>query len=333
MLSSIPSPSSEVLPVIGVKYYGLMIALGVLVAVTVARRRWQALGYDPDQVADIAVIAVPAGLIGSRVYHVVTDWNRLYSDGRWWPRAFEIWNGGLGIPGGIFFGVLAGYLAARRYKMNVPALIDAMVPAMPIAQAIGRYIGNWFNQELYGRPTDLPWGLEIAPEKRPSEFPAVETFHPTFLYEALWSLGAAGLLIWLDSRHILKRGRMLPGYLLLYFLGRLWVESIRIDTATQLWGLRVNTVLSLAMITIGAVWFLWGGPLRPAGERGVSDAVPAASDAGPDGPDGSDDASGDGAVLGEDAVADGRARGPAPSRRSRRRRARRPRGGRRGRSR
>ena len=305
MLSSIPSPPSEFVPGLGVRYYGLMIALGVFAAVTLARRRWKALGNDPDQIADVAVIAVPAGLIGARLYHVITDWNRLYSDGRWWPKAFQIWNGGLGIPGGIFLGAAAGLWAAKHYKLDVPALIDTMIPTIPLAQAIGR-LGNWFNQELYGRPTTLPWGLEISPAKRPPQFANVETFHPTFLYEALWNLGIMGLMLWLDSKHIFKRGRMLPLYLFLYFFGRLWVESIRIDTATLVLGMRVNTLLSLTMIALSTVWFMWGGPLRPVGERGMPYAIATGVDPVDGEPVIEDQEQADSGerVLGEDGVAD-----------------------------
>ena len=168
MLSSFPSPSSDMIPGIGVKYYGVMIAFGVLAAVSVARRRWRAAGHDPDEVADIAVWAVPFGLVGARLYHVITDWE-IYRD-RPFPRVLEIWNGGLGIPGGIFLGVVGGVLAARYYKIGVAGLADAMAPAIPLAQAIGR-LGNYFNQELYGRETDMPWGPAMGRSYRPGAPP------------------------------------------------------------------------------------------------------------------------------------------------------------------
>lgn len=264
MLASIPSPSSNALPGLGVRYYGLMIALGVLAAVLLARKRWRDAGHDPDQVADIAVWAVPAGLIGTRVYHVITDWEK-YKDQP--LEALAIWNGGLGIPGGILFGVIAGVWACRHYNINVWEAIDKLVPGLPLAQAIGRF-GNYFNQELYGRPTDVPWALEIDPIHRPADMPNQSTFHPTFAYEALWNVALCVLLCWADDRKVLRRGKILPLYLLGYFTGRLWVESLRIDPASQLFGMRVNTVISLTMIVVGLVWFAWGGPLRPAEERG-----------------------------------------------------------------
>ncbi len=268
MLSSIPSPPSELIPIIGVRYYGVMIALGVLAAVTLARRRWKAMGNNPDEIADVAVWAVPAGLIGARLYHVITDWNDLYSNGRWMWRAFEIWNGGLGIPGGIALGTLAGVAAARHYKIDVRGCVDAMVPAIPLAQAIGR-LGNYFNQELFGRPSTLPWAVEISPDKRPARYADNATFQPTFAYEALWSLGAMGLLLWIDSKKILRRGKMAPAYLVLYFTGRLWVEALRSDHANTLFGLRINIVVSLAMMVVGTIWLLWGGALRPTDQRGA----------------------------------------------------------------
>ena len=264
MFASIPSPSSNALPLLGIRYYGLMIALGVLAAVLLARKRWGDAGHDPDQVADIAVWAVPAGLIGTRVYHVITDWEK-YQDRP--LEAFAIWNGGLGIPGGILFGVIAGVWACRHYNINVWEAADKLVPGLPLAQAVGRF-GNYFNQELYGRPTDVPWALEIDPIHRPADMATQPTYHPTFAYEALWNVALCVVLCWIDDRKLLRRGKILPLYVLGYFTGRLWVEALRIDPATQLFGMRVNTVVSLTMIALGLAWFLWGGPLRPAEERG-----------------------------------------------------------------
>ena len=163
MLTSIPSPSSDTVPVLGIRYYGLMIMLGVIAAVLISRRRWKAAGHDPDEIADISVWAVPAGLLGARLYHVVTDFNLHKGQPWYWP--FQIWNGGLGIPGGILFGILGGVYAARRYKIDIPSCADAMVPTIPLAQAIGR-LGNYFNQELFGRHSTLPWALEIDPLHR-----------------------------------------------------------------------------------------------------------------------------------------------------------------------
>ena len=254
------------IPLIGVRYYGVMIALGVLAAVTLARRRWKAMGNDPDEIADVAVWAVPAGLIGARLYHVITDWNDVYSNGRWMWRAFEIWNGGLGIPGGIALGALAGVAAARYYRIDVKDCVDAMVPAIPLAQAIGRF-GNYFNQELFGRPSNLPWAVEISPNKRPPQYADNSTFQPTFAYEALWNLGTMGVLVWLDSKKVLRPGKLAPAYAVLYFTGRLWVEALRSDHANTLFGLRINIVVSLAVMAAGSMWLTWGGALRPSQQQ------------------------------------------------------------------
>jgi len=263
LLSAIPSPPNSEL-VIGplqFRYYGLAIAIGVLAAVAIARRRWEARGGDPEDVTTIAIWAVPAGLVGARLYHVITDWNRLYSDGRWWPDALAIWKGGLGIPGGVLAGVAVGVLVCRRIRIDWRHVADAAAPAIPVAQAIGR-LGNWFNQELYGRPTDLPWGLEID---LPEGYPPGTTFHPTFLYEGLWNLALAALIIAGGRRVVLKPGRWMAIYVAGYGLGRLWVESLRIDVATEFLGLRVNIWISLVAIVGGLLWLFWrGSPLDRA---------------------------------------------------------------------
>ena len=260
LLASIPSPPFRDLTIgpLSFRMYGLMIALGVLAAVWIARRRYSSYGGDPEDVTTIALVAVPAGLIGARLYHVITDFSDKYSDGRWWPDAFMIWKGGLGIPGGVLLGVIAGVLTCRYLKIDWRIAADAAAPAIPTAQAIGR-LGNWFNQELYGRPTSLPWGLRIDPEFRPAESLTSTTFHPTFLYELLWNLGLAGFIVWASGRLVLKRGRWLAVYVLGYGLGRLWVEALRDDFATHVLGLRVNIWTSLLAIAGGLLWLFWRG--------------------------------------------------------------------------
>jgi len=279
LLAAIPSPSSNeiVLGPLHLRAYGLMIAIGVIVAVWIAQRRWQARGGDPDDITTIALWAVPAGLVGSRIYHVVTDWNRLYCgpptcEGSFWPEAFQIWQGGLGIPGGILGGFLGGLIVVKVKKWPVAELMDVVAPAIPVAQAIGR-LGNWFNQEVFGRPTTLPWGLEIDEARRGSEYIGFETFHPTFLYEGLWSLGLAYLLVRIDKTGRLKPGRLFALYVGGYFLGRLWVEALRIDTATEILGFRVNTLVSLAVIATVAGLLVLKGLTRP--DDGVRPAVTA----------------------------------------------------------
>jgi len=247
LVASIPSPGSSTIEIgpLALTAYGLMIALGVLAGLELARRRWRDRGGNPDDIGTIAIWAVPAGLIGARLYHVITDWNRLYADSP--GDAIKIWEGGLGIPGGIALGVAVGILVGRHLGINLPVGLDMVAPTLPLAQAIGR-LGNWFNQELYGRPTELPWGLEIDPQYRQAGFEAFETFHPTFLYELLWNLGLVVVLLAIDRRRVLRPGRLFALYIMGYGIGRLWVEMLRIDTASQLFGLRVNEVMALVLI-------------------------------------------------------------------------------------
>ena len=262
VIASIPSPgvSSISLGPLYLRAYGLMIALGVIAAVQLANRRWTARGGDPEQITLIALWAVPAGLVGSRAYHVLTDWKRFHYDNGWLD-AFAIWKGGLGIPGGMAAGILVGLWAARRMQINRAAAIDAIAPSLPLAQAIGRF-GNWFNQELFGSPTDLPWGLEIDRAHRPAEHLASETFHPTFLYESLWNLTLCAVLVAVDRRRVLKPGSLLAVYIGGYGLGRLWIELLRVDPASLLAGVRVNVWMSLALISGSILWLAWPR-LRP----------------------------------------------------------------------
>jgi prolipoprotein diacylglyceryl transferase len=268
LIASIPSPPRNGLELgpLQLRAYGVMIALGVLASVWLSRRRWAARGGNPDEISRVAVWAVIAGLIGSRLYHVVTDWKKFQSDG--WLDAFAIWKGGLGIPGGMTAGILVGLWMVRRQHMHQGEALAAIVPTLPLAQAIGR-LGNWFNQELFGRPTDLPWGLEIDEARRPSQYLDVETFHPTFLYEAVWNLLLCGLLLFLDRRRRLRDvptpvtpprrvgrpGSVLAVYVLGYGLGRLWIEAVRIDHASLILGVRINIWMSLVLI-VGSVAYL-----------------------------------------------------------------------------
>jgi prolipoprotein diacylglyceryl transferase len=254
ILASIPSPSDNAIKIGGLELraYGLAIALGVIAAVWIARRRWAARGGDPDDISRIALWAVLAGLIGARLYHVITDHDRF--EGRW-LHAFAVWEGGLGIPGGLIAGVGVGAFVAHRRGLPVAQLLDVVAPALPVAQAIGR-LGNWFNQELFGRPTDLPWGLEIDPAHRPAGYLNVATFHPTFLYEAVWNLALAGGLVLWERHHPNSRpGRLFAFYVAGYAVGRAWVEALRIDPAAHLFGVRWNIWMSFIAF-VGAVGWL-----------------------------------------------------------------------------
>jgi prolipoprotein diacylglyceryl transferase len=257
VLGAIPSPSGKQIDIgpLHLRAYGLMIALGVFAAVWLAQKRWAERGHDPEDFVYVAMRAVPAGLIGARLYHVITDWKSF--EGRW-EDTVKIWQGGLGIPGGLIAGVLVGVWAARRRGMPLADTLDAAAPALPLAQAIGR-LGNWFNQELFGRPTDLPWGLKIDVENRPLRYLNDDTFHPTFLYEMVWNLALCAFLIWLDSKRVIRRGYLMAVYVLGYATGRLWVELLRIDKASRILGVRVNVWTSIVAILVSLAVLLWSG--------------------------------------------------------------------------
>jgi len=264
VLAAIPSPPFDALHLgrFQLRLYGVMIALGAAAAITLAGRRWEARGGNRSDIAALATWALPAGLVGARAYHVITD-PELFR-GRW-LHVFAIWEGGLGIPGGLLAGVLVGVAVARRRGLPIGLLLDVVAPALPLAQAIGRW-GNWFNQELFGRPTGLPWGLRIDPVHRPAGFEHIATFQPTFLYEALWNLLLIGVLLQVERRWHARPGRLFALYVGGYSLGRLWVEALRIDHANTILGLRVNIWVSLVTLAVVAGFFVSDG-IRGRGRR------------------------------------------------------------------
>lgn len=264
MLNSIPSPPDGTIDLgpIPIRAYGLLIAAGVLVATWLAERRWVKRGGDEGTINAIAVWVVIGGIVGARVYHVITDPQLFTSD---WLRAFAIWEGGLGIWGAVAGGALAIAVVARRRSLDTLALMDTIAPCVALAQAIGRW-GNYFNQELFGRPTSLPWGLEIDAAQRPRGYLQFETFHPTFLYESIWSLLVFGVLLAVERRVRLRRGRLFALYVALYTFGRFWFELLRVDPANHVLGLRVNVWVS-AILFLGAVAWLVGSSRDATGAR------------------------------------------------------------------
>lgn len=271
---SIPSPSSGVwyLGPVPIRGYALAIIAGIVAAIWIGERRWIARGGRAGDVQDLALWAVPFGLVGGRIYHVLTDSDLYFGDGRHPIEALYVWRGGLGVWGSIALGALGVYIGARRKGIRMLPVLDAMAPGVLVAQALGRW-GNWFNQELFGKPTDLPWGLEIDADHRPLGYLEDPTFHPTFLYECVWNLGAFGFVIWADRRFRLGHGRVLALYVMAYTLGRGWIEMLRIDDVelSDVGGLRFNVWTSIVLFVVAAVCFVVSGRLRPGREEQVYD--------------------------------------------------------------
>jgi prolipoprotein diacylglyceryl transferase len=284
VLASIPSPSQGVWHLGGfpIRGYALCIVVGILIAIVVGDKRLIARGGETGQVADVAMWAVPFGIAGGRLYHVITSSDAYFGKHGHPVDAFKIWNGGLGIWGAVALGALGGWIGTRRMGLAWPAVADAVVPGIALAQSIGRW-GNWFNQELYGKPTDLPWALRIDPEHRPVGTPDVATYQPTFLYESLWCLGVAVLLIWADRRFNLGRGQVFALYVATYCTGRFWIESLRVDEAHHIAGLRLNDWTSI-LLFVASVAFLVvsrrrGDRREPNPYRGAREPVPAGAPA------------------------------------------------------
>lgn len=252
--ASIPSPDQSVwhLGPIPLRAYALCILAGIFVAMWAGDRRWVARGGQPGLVYDVSMWAVPFGIVGGRLYHLMTDWRTYFGEGgSGLGAALSIWNGGLGIWGAVALGGVGAWIGCRRRGVPLPPFADCIAVGLPLAQAIGR-VGNWFNQELFGRPTDLPWGLEIDPAHRPAGYGQYVTFHPTFLYEAIWLVGVATLVAWADRRWTLGHGRAFSLYVLTYCIGRLGVELLRIDEATHILGIRIN-LFTAVLVGAGAL--------------------------------------------------------------------------------
>ena len=268
-----PSPPQGVwhLGPLPVRAYALFIITGIVVALILGDRRWEARGGKRGVIYDIALWVVPFGLIGGRLYHLATDWRTYWGPGgAGVSAALRIWDGGLGIWGAVALGVLGAWIACRRRAIPLPAFLDAIAPGIILAQAIGR-LGNYFNQELYGRETTLPWGLEIFYRRDPSGYidphslDGVSTgqlavvVQPTFLYELLWNVLVFVILIYIDRRFTIGHGRLFASYVALYCIGRFWVELLRDDTATHIAGIRINSFTS-TFVFIGAAVYIMAAP-------------------------------------------------------------------------
>jgi prolipoprotein diacylglyceryl transferase len=253
-IAFIPSPPSNGLHVGPLFFhaYGLAYLLALAAAVAITIRRWEAKGGDRDLVYEVALWGFPAGIIGGRLYFLATSWNEVPP--HWWG-PFAIWKGGLGIWGGIAAGTLAGLWVLRRRGANIPIFLDAAAPALLVAQAIGR-IGNYFNQELFGGPTTLPWGLEISLAHRPAGYAQYATFHPTFLYELIWDLLLAGALIWLGRHRAIRAPGLFALYIAGYSFGRIGEELLRVDPAHRIFGLRLNFYVASILCLAGITWFI-----------------------------------------------------------------------------
>ncbi|MGJ9423254.1 prolipoprotein diacylglyceryl transferase [Aeromicrobium sp. CF3.5] len=255
--TSIPSPSTGVWEIgpVPLRAYALGIIIGALLAIWITEKRFVARGGKPGVVGDIAIWAIPFGIVGARIYHVITDPELYFGEGRSVVDVLYVWQGGLGIWGAVMGGALGAYIACRRYNASYSMLADSLAPGLLVAQAVGR-LGNYFNQELFGQPTDLPWALEIDPVNRPTGFEQFATFHPTFLYELLWNLAAAALLIALDRRYSFTAGRAFALYVMLYTAGRFWIELLRIDTANEIGPFRVNVWTSVVVFVLALIYYL-----------------------------------------------------------------------------
>ena len=250
----IPSPPTNGfnLGPLFVHAYGLAYLVGVVAAVAITVRRWEAKGGQRDLVYEVALWGFPAGLVGGRLYFLATSWNEVPA--HWWG-PFAVWKGGLGIWGGIAAGTLAGLWVLRRRGANIPVFLDAAAPALLVAQAIGR-VGNYFNQELFGGPTTVPWGLEISAGHRPAGYAQYATFQPTFLYELIWNLLLAAALVWLGHHRRIRAPGLFALYVAGYSFARIGEELLRVDPAHHIFGLRLNFYVASILCLVGIAWFV-----------------------------------------------------------------------------
>jgi prolipoprotein diacylglyceryl transferase len=267
LLGYIPSPHTGVIHIgpLELHMYGLTLLVAILLCIWLTGKRWIALGGNWDTVTRVAVWGVAFGVVGARAYHDITSWNEVPSPK--WQGIFEVWKGGLGIWGGILLGTVVGALVLRRSGLNIALFMDAAAPGLLLAQGIGR-IGNWWNQELYGKPTKLPWALKIDQAHLPTDpkYLGYTTFHPTFLYELIWDLIGVAVLIWIGRRYKIIPPGLFALYVVWYCFGRFFEELLRIDPAHHIFGLRLNAWVSAICFFVALIYFLhhqFGWPRGP----------------------------------------------------------------------
>lgn len=258
MLLSIPSPAINAFELgpFTIRFYALTMITGIVVAYLLGVRRWRARGGSAEAFETIVLWAIPLGIIGARAYHVATHWQDYFAPGINPMSALYIWEGGIAVFGSLMGGAIGALIGARQTGTKLLDFGDAIAPGLALAQAIGR-IGNWFNQELFGGPSTLPWAVEIDPMYRPPGLEAYSTFHPTFLYELILNLAAAGLLLWLDRRFRLGHGQVFYAYMACYGMIRFLIEGLRTDFSYYLGPLRTNQVMALAVLIVGLALFAW----------------------------------------------------------------------------
>ncbi|MCW2747206.1 MAG: prolipoprotein diacylglyceryl transferase [Nocardioidaceae bacterium] len=272
----IPSPSQGVWDIgpIPIRAYALCIITGAIVAIWIGEKRWTNRGGREGMISDIALWAIPFGIVGARLYHVMTDPELYFGSGKSPIRALYIWEGGLGIWGAIALGAVGAAIGCRRKGATFGAVADALAPGILVAQAIGRF-GNYFNQELFGRPTTKPWGLEIDLAHRPTGYEQYATFHPTFLYESIWNLLGALAIFWIGRRMAFGYGRVFALYVMVYTAGRFWIETVRIDPANDIGPFRVNVWVSIIVFAGAAAYFvIVGRRTKGRGDVDISEGKP-----------------------------------------------------------
>ena len=268
--ASIPSPEQGVWYVgpVPIRAYALCIVAGVIACLWLSERRWRERGGPAGTVYDVAVWAIPFGLVGARIYHVLSSPDAYFGENGSLLDALYIWRGGLGIWGVVALGGVGAWIGCRRAGVKLPPFADAAAPGIVLAQAIGRW-GNWFNQELFGKPTDVFWALEIDPLNRPVGFEQFSTFHPAYLYEFLWDLGVVVLVILVDRWRRLGHGRAFALYVAAYTAGRVWIEALRIDDAEMIGPFRLNVWTSIVVFVLAVAYIVVVGRRHPGREISV----------------------------------------------------------------